>query len=226
MKTSVLIPAYNAGASISTTIKSVKSAYPKLEEIIVIDDGSKDDTSKKAQSAGAQVIRLEKNIGKGGALNHGASMIRGDIIVLLDADLGESAAKFTRLLIPVMENQADVTIAKFPPSPIKGGFGCVKVLAGHGIYRLTGQRIACPLSGQRVMTRDVFMSLLPFAQGYGIEVAATVDILKKGWRLEEVEIDMVHSFTGRNLAGFCHRGRQFYDIFCTLVQKSRGDYQH
>lgn len=223
MKISVLIPAFNAGSSINATIKSIKSACPQLEEIIVIDDGSKDDTTRQAEWAGAQVIRLEKNRGKGGALNHGANWVQGDIIVLLDADLGESAEKFTCLLTPVMKNQADVTIAKFPPSPIKGGFGCVKGLAGQGIFRLTGKRVTCPLSGQRAMTRSVFNSLLPFAQGYGVEVAATVDILKKGWRVEEVEIDMIHAYTGRNISGFFHRGRQFFDIFCTLIQKSVGD---
>lgn len=223
MKISVLIPAFNTGSLIQSTIHSLQSAYPSLGEIIVVDDGSKDDTARQAAAAGAQVVRLERNRGKGGALNGGADLVHGDVVVLLDADLGESAGQFTRLLVPVLENQADVTVAKFPPPPIKGGFGCVKGLAAQGIYRLTGERISCPLSGQRAMKRPVFDSLLPFAGGYGVEVAATVDILKKGWRLQEVEIDMTHSFTGRDLAGFFHRGRQFFDICCTIIQKSRGE---
>ncbi|MEL7564192.1 MAG: glycosyltransferase family 2 protein [Dehalobacterium sp.] len=223
MKISVLIPAFNVGTSIGTTINSVKSSCPQLEEIIVIDDGSMDDTSKQAELAGAQVIRLDRNRGKGEALNHGANWVQGDIVVLLDADLGESAEKFNCLLTPVIKNQADVTIAKFPPPPIKGGFGCVKGLAHLGILCLTGKSITCPLSGQRAMTRKVFNSLLPFAQGYGVEVAATVDILKKNWRVEEVAIDMMHAYTGRNISGFFHRGRQFFDIFFTLIQKSVGE---
>jgi len=223
MKISVLIPAFNAGSSINATINSIKSSCSQLEEIIVIDDGSKDNTAKQAELAGAKVIKLDRNRGKGGALNHGANWVHGDIVVLLDADLGESAEKFNRLLTPLIKNQADVTIAKFPPPPIKGGFGCVKGLANLGIFSLTGKKITCPLSGQRAMTRKVFNSLLPFAQGYGVEVAATVDILKKGWRVEEVEIDMIHGFTGRNISGFFHRGRQFFDIFFTLIHKSVGE---
>jgi len=220
MKVSVLIPAYNAGSEIISTVKAIKSAYENLEEIIVVDDGSGDDTALKAASAGARVYRLEKNQGKGGALNFGAKWIRGDIIVLLDADLKESAAKFTRLLEPLVGNQADVTVARFPPPPIPGGFGMVKGLAGYGIAKLTGKKISCPLSGQRAMTRQVFHSLLPFAPGYGVEVAATIDILNKGWRLAEVDIEMTHAYTGRNLSGFLHRGRQFLDILRIIIKKS------
>jgi glycosyltransferase involved in cell wall biosynthesis len=199
MRISVLIPAYNAGSSIKNTIESIKSAYQDLEEIIVVDDGSQDDTAEQAASAGAKIIRLKKNLGKGGALNQGANWVKGNIVVLLDADLRESAAKFTRLLQPVLEDQADVAIAKFPPPPVPGGFGLVKGLAHQGVFRLTGKRVSCPLSGQRAMTKSVFNSLLPFARGYGVEVAATVDILKKGWRLIEVDIDMTHAYTRRNI---------------------------
>lgn len=220
MKISVLIPAFNAGTVINTTINSVKSAYENLSEIIVVDDGSADNTAYQAELAGAKVFRLKKNRGKGGALNYGANWITGDIVVLLDADLGESAAKFTRLLVPVLENQADVTVAKFPPPPVRGGFGLVKGLAGQGIYHLTGKRVSCPLSGQRAMKKKVFDSLLPFASGYGVEVAATVEILKKGWSLQEVEIDMTHAYTGRNISGFLHRGRQFWDISRIIMEKS------
>ncbi|MCR6545809.1 glycosyltransferase family 2 protein [Dehalobacterium formicoaceticum] len=221
MEVSLLIPAYNAGALIQQTIQSVQTAFPDFKEIIVVDDGSQDDTKIKAANAGARVLRLEKNRGKGNALNQGAPLVQGEIVVLLDADLGESAAMFMPLLIPVLNQKADVTIAKFPPPPIKGGFGWVKGLARHGIFSLTGKNIVSPLSGQRVMTREVFQSLLPFQEGFGVEVGAAIDILKQGWRWEEIEIDNLHhAYTGRNLGGFLHRGRQFYDISRTLIKKS------
>lgn len=152
-------------------------------------------------------------------MNQGAKFLKGDIIVLLDADLRESAAKFTRLLLPITGDSADVTVAKFPPPPVPGGFGIVKGLAALGIFCLTGKKVSCPLSGQRAMRKDVFNSLIPFAGGYGVEVAATIDILNQGWRLEEVEIDMIHSYTGRNIIGFLHRGRQFFDILYTIILK-------
>ncbi|ATW24070.1 glycosyltransferase family 2 protein [Candidatus Formimonas warabiya] len=222
MMISVIIPAYNAGKKIHETVQAIKNTR-LIDEIFVVDDGSKDDTADQAASAGAKILRHHKNLGKGSALNTAAGQVQGDVIVLLDADLGESAQKFTRLLSPIFANEADVTLAKFPPPPVPGGFGLVKKLAAAGTWRLTGRKISCPLSGQRAMTKQVFTSILPFARGYGVEVAANVDILKNGWRLKEVEIEMVHDFSRRDFAGFMHRGRQFYDIFRTLVQKSLGE---
>lgn len=215
---SILIPAYNEAKTIQDTINAVKS-LDKVDQIIVINDGSKDETSKLAVEAGAQVVDLTQNMGKGGALNYGLQYAQGDIIGLLDADLGKSAVEVEKLLIPVLENKADMTIGRFPPAGKKGGFGLVTFLAKKGIRWFTGLEVASPLSGQRVMQRNVIDSVTPFESGFGVEVGLTIDVFRHGFRVKEVPVQMQHAETGRDLAGFLHRGHQFVDVGLVLVKR-------
>ncbi|NMA15401.1 MAG: glycosyltransferase family 2 protein [Clostridia bacterium] len=218
MQISVIIPAYNEANFINDTIQAVRN-FPWVEQIIVVDDGSTDGTGELAKACGSQVIKHPRNKGKGAAINSAAPFLTGKIIIILDGDLGKSAKECYHLLPPIGEGRADATVAKFPPATIPGGFGLVKGLAAQGVYRLTGQRVLSVLSGQRAMKIQVFKSLLPFASGFGVEVGATVDMLRQGWRLQEIEINMVHNFSRRDLAGFLHRGKQFYDICRVLANK-------
>jgi hypothetical protein len=68
-----------------------------------------------------------------------------------------------------------------------------------------------PMSGQRAMRAGILPQLLPFAPGFGIETGMTIDALKQGLRVEEVELDLEHRATGKSLRGFIHRGRQARD---------------
>ena len=215
---SILIPAYNEAKTIRDTVYAVKN-LDKVDQIIVINDGSKDETSRLAGEAGAEVVDLAQNLGKGGALNFGLQYARGEIIGLLDADLGKSAAEVEKLLIPVLENKADMTIGRFPPASKKGGFGMVTSLAKRGIRGFTGLEVASPLSGQRVMQRNVIESVTPFESGFGVEVGLTIDVFRHGFRVKEVPVQMQHAETGRDLAGFLHRGHQFMDVALVLVKR-------
>src|SRR3989338_4298988 len=85
-KTSLVIPAYNEEKTIAHVIKQAK-LVKDISEIIVVDDGSKDRTSKIAKNLGVEVIKHHKNLGKGEALKTGISHARGTIILFLDADL-------------------------------------------------------------------------------------------------------------------------------------------
>ncbi|HHY91490.1 MAG TPA: glycosyltransferase family 2 protein, partial [Clostridiales bacterium] len=118
----VLLPAYNEGDRIKNTIDALRSS-PYVNRIVVIDDGSIDDTFSIAQKSGAIVYRLDKNKGKGYALQYGVQKViaDSDVIVFLDADLADTAREVDKLIIPLLENKADVTIAKFPPAKKKGG---------------------------------------------------------------------------------------------------------
>lgn len=220
MKVSVIIPAFNEADRIGETVTAVQDSM-QIDEIIVIDDGSVDETAVRAAKAGARVIIQRTNQGKGAALNIACRDISSsEIVVFLDGDLGKSAANFSLLLPPIREGRADVTVARFPPPPVPGGFGLVKGLAAGGIYRLTGQKLTAPISGQRAMRIEVLQSILPFASGFGVEVAATIDTLRNGWQIREIEIDMEHNFSRRDWAGFIHRGRQFLDICQVLIAKT------
>jgi glycosyltransferase involved in cell wall biosynthesis len=213
---SVLIPAFNEEDLITETVKAVFKV-PMVSQVIVVDDGSQDKTALKAEEAGAQVVSLSRNCGKGEALNRGISYLTQPVVALLDGDLGPSAGQLEVLARPVLEKKADMTIATFPPVKKAGGFGLVKGLARRGIYLRTGLRLEAPISGQRVMRREVLDAVAPFASGYGVEVAMTIKAAQRGFRIQEVSTTMFHRVTGRDISGFMHRGKQFRHILMALL---------
>lgn len=217
-KVSVLIPAYNEEARIGATIKAL-SSIEEIKEIIVVDDGSNDRTAEKAAKEGAKVIRLLSNHGKGAALNAGAAVVTGEIVILLDADLGDTAGEAKKLIIPIMKGEADFVIAKFPEMAVKSGFGLVKKLAYWGVYLFSGVKCSSVLSGQRAMTLDILRKILPFSKGYSVEVASLIKVAKLGYKIVEIPVEMSHRVTGRNWSGFYHRGRQFWHILLFFVNQ-------
>ena len=100
-----------------------------------------------------------------------------------------------------------------------GGFGIVTTLAKKGIRWFTGLEVASPLSGQRVMRRIVIEKVKFFESGFGVEVGLTIDIFRLGFRVKEIPVQMTHAETGRDLAGFLHRGRQFIDVAIVLAKR-------
>jgi glycosyltransferase involved in cell wall biosynthesis len=191
----------------------------------VVDDGSHDATAALAEAAGALVVRQSVNAGKGAALDSGLAAIGGDadVLLLLDGDLRETASQGALLLAPVLAGEADMTVAAFPKPDGKAGLGLVKGLARAGI-RLLGGRAShdfhptAPLSGQRALNREAVNAVTPFAFGYGVEVAITVRALRAGLRVLEVPTTMAHDATGRDAAGFAHRGRQFAHVAGALMR--------
>lgn len=218
LSVSVLIPAYNEEKNIYQTILALRE-ITEIREIVVVDDASNDSTADRAAAAGAKVISLKRNVGKGGALNIGLGQVTGDIIALLDADLGCSASDVNKLITPVLSDRFDMAIARFPKAKKKGGFGLVKGLAQKGIRHLTGLDLYSPLSGQRVMKRKVIDSLGRFESGFGVEVGMTIDAVRKGFKITEVDVQMTHSETGRDLRGFLHRGKQFVQVAQVLAKR-------
>jgi len=218
-KVVALVPAFNEEERIVQTVTAIL-AIPEVGRVVVIDDGSKDNTAQLAVDAGARVIRAYRNVGKGPALEHAAKQHEdADIILLLDADLAETAGQANVLLQPVLAGELDMSIARFPKPTIKAGFGFVKSLARFEIRRAGGNDadFQAPLSGQRALTRSCLDHIRPFAKGYGVEVALTVRALRNGYRVSEVETTMAHKATGRNLRGFWHRFKQFRDVLGAVV---------
>lgn len=215
---SVVIPAYNEEERVGLTIASVRSVSG-VKQVIVVDDGSIDRTSAVAAEAGALVIRSEKNRGKGEALNLGLKEATGDILLLLDADLGRSAAEAGKIAEPVLRGQADLAIGRFT-SRKKGGFGLVLTFARMAVRQMTGLTIQAPLSGQRALNRKALEALGGrVASGFGVEVAMLIDLARKGLVIREVPVDMEHRETGRDLFGFFHRGRQFLEVAFIILRR-------
>ena len=213
---SIIIPAYNEEKKIKDTLLGIVD-IEQINEIIVVDDGSSDNTTKSAKSLENEkikVFKLDKNRGKGYALNFGLkkAMEKADIIGFLDGDLGSSSSETIKLIKPVINNEVDVTIAKFPPAKKKGGMGFVKRLAKESVYEMTGVELDATISGQRIFKKEVLEKFDEIPYGYGVEVGMTIDILKHGYSIKEILVNMTHNETGRDLKGFIHRGKQYYHI--------------
>lgn len=217
-KVSIVIPAFNEEERIVSTLAAIRTWVPKAE-CIVVDDGSEDQTAVLAEPYADQLVRLQHNHGKGFALQAGWEKARGDVLLLLDADLGESAMHAWRLLAPVTGNECDMAIAILPRPVRKTGFGLAKGLARCGIRALTGFQPQAPLSGQRAIRRDVIDAARQLDNGFGIEVGLTIDALRAGFCIREIPIPFMHRQTGNDWHGYRHRGREFIAVGRALGRK-------
>ncbi len=216
-----VIPAFNEEETIAETIAAVRRV-PQISRILVVDDGSTDQTAEKALQAGAEVLRLTANRGKGGAMNRSVELVDCDVVVFLDADLGDTASQAALIIRPILEGRADLCIAAFPAPSKKGGFGLVKGTARRAIKKLSDMEVNSPLSGQRAMSKEVLWALTPFHEAYGVELGMTLKALERGFRVQEVMTTMKHNETGRDLKGFIHRGRQLLDVIRVIRIEEKG----
>lgn len=214
----IIIPAYNEEHILGTTIRTLKK-LDWVQDILVVDDGSQDQTANVARAEGASLLVLERNFGKGYALQKGVEGLNNSIIVFLDADVGTSAHEARKLVYPLLKGQADVTIAKFPFTPGKGGFGFVKGLSKVAFKLLTGKKCESLLSGQRGFRREILEPKFLNYKGYGVEFGMTVDLTQRNLRILEIPVNMHHRVTGKDLKGFRHRARQFRDISMVILEK-------
>ncbi|TDF99255.1 glycosyltransferase family 2 protein [Paenibacillus piri] len=218
---SVIIPAWNEAAFIAGTLQAVRQAAADKYaiELIVVDDGSDDATYALAVPWADSIVRHPVRRGKGAAMQTGKIVSQGQALVFLDADLGVTAQSFLSLLKPLDEGKADMTVARLPAAVRPGGFGLVKLLAGQGIIRLTGFRCAAPLSGQRAVRREVLERIGRIADGFGVEVGLTIDAVKLGYRVQEVEVPFAHRESGRDLQSWLHRFRQLCAVSAALWRR-------
>ena len=199
----VLVAARDEEAAITQTVESLKETFPGTE-VIVADDGSRDGTAEAAQRAGAQVLRLPAR-GKGQALTLAERAAPVGRILLIDADLEGDLA-------PLARADGDLAIAAFAERQ-GGGFGIAK-RAGRSLIRaLSGFTPREPLSGQRVLSQEAREACFPLAAGFGCEVRMTVDAVRASLQVSELELPLNHRASGRDPAGFAHRGRQLVDAF-------------
>ena len=224
----VVIPARNEADRVHATVTAALG-LPAVAVVIVVDDGSTDGTAAAARSAGAVVTRHARNRGKGAALETGAEAARlldqrerrdrPRHLLFLDADLAGTAALAGPLIEPVLAGRADMTIAVFSTTVKLGGHGLVVGLSGAGIRRATGWRPAQPLNGQRCLTRAAFEAARPLARGWGVETALSIDLLRQGLRVTEVEVELAHRATGTGMRAQLHRAHQLTDVARALATR-------
>lgn len=214
---SVIIPAYNEAERIGATLDSLNQSW--VDEIIVVNDGSTDNTPEIVGEYPVTLINFEKNYGKGKAVKEGIKASSGDLLLLLDADLGESVGEMEKLLDPVIREEAEVAIAVLPVKG--GGLGLVRKLADYGLKFLTGQSMRAPLSGQRVISRSLIDKMETLPQGFGLEIGMDIELIRAGINFKEIECNLKHRVTGRDIKGFIHRSKQFMAILSTIWQMRR-----
>jgi hypothetical protein len=226
----VVIPARDESDRIRATVAGATS-LPGVDLVLVVDDGSRDDTAAAARAAGASVVRHSRRRGKAAAMESGAEAValldgrdgraQPRHLLFLDGDLAETARLAAPLAGPVRAGEADMTIAVFTDRVRRGGHGLVVSLSGAGIERATGWRPAQPLNGQRCLTRAAFEAGRPLAAGFGAETGLTIDLLRQGLRIREVEVPLAHRATGTDWRSQLHRARQFTDVARALAARER-----
>lgn len=226
-----IIPCKDEADRIIPTVRAVL-ALEGVDRVVVVDDGSTDQTAAAAHAAGADVIVHARNFGKAAALETGVRHLREleavdatdehtpRHLLFVDGDLEESASNLGVLVPPVAQGRADMTIATLPPQRTAGGgHGFVVRLARDGIEDLTGWTAKQPLSGMRCLTAEAFEAASPLAPGWGVEVGLTVDVLGAGLRVEEVPCELHHRVSGKDWRSQVHRAKQYRDVWRALTRR-------
>lgn len=222
-----VVPAKDEADLVGATVRAL-STLTDVELVVVVDDGSQDATGDVAAAHGAIVVRHPITRGKSAALETGVARLTEEeqrlgtgehVLLFADADLGESAASLTPLLVPVLLGGADLALAVIPHTASSLGSGRIVRLARGQIEAMTGRRIEQPLGGMRCLTRQTYASALPLAAGWGVEAAMLVDVLRAGRRVVEVPVDLTHRRSGTDATGRLHRAGQLRDVSTALLAR-------
>ena len=186
-KVSVIIPAYNEEETVAKVIDVVRNVS-FVDEIIVVNDGSSDNTESEALKAGAQVITHEINKGKGEALHTGFKEAECDIIAFIDADIYNlTSSKVESIIKPILDGESDITKTKFSRAS-----GRVTELTAKPLLNFFFPEISFeqPLSGQFAARKEV-LKKINFEKDYGVDVGIVIDADVMGISIKEVDIGAI-----------------------------------
>ena len=178
---SIVIPAKNESQSIADVVSTARSEFPSAE-IIVVDDGSDDNTGELAKGAGANVVRHPESIGNGAAVKTGARAAKGTVLVFMDGDGQHDPRDIHKLLAKLDEGYKMAVGARD-----SGSHASVGRLFANGIYneiasKLSGRKILDLTSGMRAVQADLFkqfLYLLP--NGFSYPTTITMAFLRSGF---------------------------------------------
>ncbi len=194
-KLSVVIPVYNEEKTIARVISRV-AALPLNTEIIVVDDNSKDGTrdvlGKLADVKGLKIFLKEPNQGKGAALRTGFSQVTGDLVVIQDADLEYDPLDIPKLLVPILNGDADVVYgSRFIGEELQDE-SLVHRMGNAVLTRasnlINGLSLTDMETCYKAFSRQVIESVRIDQNRFGIEPELTAKLARRGFRFVEVPI--------------------------------------
>jgi glycosyltransferase involved in cell wall biosynthesis len=187
---SIILPAYNEGEIIASVVQSVLAVAGDGWEVIVVDDGSSDDTAARAALDGVTVIRHPYNKGNGAAVKTGLRAASGEVVCLMDADGQHDPADIASLLAAL--DTYDLVIGARQDG---GGAGGIFRRLGNAFYNrlatyLSNQKVLDLTSGFRAAWRDKMLEFLPlFPNGFSYPTTSTLAFIKAGYNVGFVPIE-------------------------------------
>jgi glucosyl-3-phosphoglycerate synthase len=235
---SVVLPALNEEETVGGVVSAVRAAGPLVDEIVVMDGGCTDRTAERAAAAGAKVVRLaealpevEPRPGKGEVLWRSLAATSGDLVVFVDADLVEVGPEVVvGLLGPLLTEPAVQLVKGFYRRPLRlataehpsGGGRVTELMARPLLARfaplLSG--VVQPLGGEYAARRDL-LARLPFAGGYGVEIALLMDTLRTAGLDAIAQVDLgVRKHRNRDLTDL---GAMAAEILAVVLDRAGVD---
>lgn len=188
MKISIILPAKNEAAAIGATITQIRQCYPDAE-VIVVNDGSTDDTAEIAEIAGARVVHHPYSKGNGAAVKTGARAATGNIFVFMDADGQHDPADISRLLARLEDGHDMVVGARGEGSQASVGRGLANGFYNHLASFMSGHKVLDLTSGFRAVRAKKFrefLYLLP--NGFSYPTTSTMAFFRAGYSVSYVPI--------------------------------------
>ena len=213
---SIIIPAKNESGAIAGLITDIRRLHPDVE-ILVVDDGSEDDTAELAETAGATVLRHPISLGNGAAIKAGARAATGDTLVMMDGD-GQHQAEDIARLVAKLDEGFDMAIG----ARDSGSHAGVGRLAANGLYNvfasmISGHRILDLTSGFRASRAEYFkrfLYLLP--NGFSYPTTITMAFLRSGFPVTFVPIKALQR-TGKSHIRPIRDGLRFLAIIFKIA---------
>lgn len=202
MTVSVVIPAFNEEKYISGVLAPLQG-IEIIREVIVVSDGSTDNTVNEARKWQANIIELKHNMGKGGAMLAGFRKAKAENILFLDADLiGLNSERIFDLIMPVVNKEAEMTIGIFDQGRISTDIA---------------QIIAPSLTGQRCVRKECLFDFGAWKDsGFGVEIALTQYAVQRELRVKSVYLPaMTHVMKEEKyglVLGFAYRMKMYWEI--------------
>jgi len=205
---SVVIAAFNEGATIGAVVERTRAACPEAE-VIVVDDASTDATAAQAEAAGARVIRRPYNLGQGAGIKTGVRAAAGDVIVLLDGDGQHDPADISRLLELI--GPYDLVIGERDRA---GQQNVVRWVGNSALNRLGSYLVGIPMrdltSGFRAMRRHVMLDVLHLLPNqYSWSTTSALAFAKAGFHVRFEPIIVRRRETGQSSQKLMRNGIRF-----------------